>query len=437
MSKTMMQQPFIYGRPVRPDEFLNRESELRTIFNRLYNCESTAIVGEPNIGKSSLLLKLANEKTQRKYLDDKTEQIVVSLLDLHPVDDDYTPVAFWAEALEPLQWKRTDDTALRQQLEQLAQTNYTRRSLEQVFNYLGKNGQRLVLLLDEFERLLVHPNFQDPTFFALLCSLATRTSGIILVTASRLSVAAMNERGRSMRELGSPLFGNLIELRLQPFSQQSAEELVNKASTLLSRHDLRFVHQMAGRHPYLLQAMGATLLEIEGGDYDRYDRAAERFYRRVSCHLDELWQMLDNRARTGLVVLSLIEMNGRAVGNKFKIKKEIKERLIPELRHLEDLGLVEQVDADVEEKEPILFWKDKKWSVSTPIVVCWVHNVVITKTHQIPAYDEWLDCARYEFLLTDPQWNSLRLGATNALTYAVQNGMSIMQLFYQIQEWIA
>ena len=46
---------FIYGRSVRPVEFLNRETELRTVFNRMRNCESTAIVGEPHIGKSSLL----------------------------------------------------------------------------------------------------------------------------------------------------------------------------------------------------------------------------------------------------------------------------------------------------------------------------------------------------------------------------------------------
>ena len=45
MSNKTVQQPFIYGRPMRPGEFLNREAELRTVFNRLRNCESTAVVG--------------------------------------------------------------------------------------------------------------------------------------------------------------------------------------------------------------------------------------------------------------------------------------------------------------------------------------------------------------------------------------------------------
>jgi len=54
MGLMLASPPFIYGRPVRPGEFLNREAELRTIFNRLRNGESTAVVGEPHIGKRSL-----------------------------------------------------------------------------------------------------------------------------------------------------------------------------------------------------------------------------------------------------------------------------------------------------------------------------------------------------------------------------------------------
>jgi len=87
---------------VRPGEFLNREAELRTVFNRLRNCESTAVVGEPHIGKTSLLLQLADGATRRAYLGDDARCLVVSSLSLLPVGNDYTPVDFWEEALEPL-----------------------------------------------------------------------------------------------------------------------------------------------------------------------------------------------------------------------------------------------------------------------------------------------------------------------------------------------
>ena len=45
---------FIYGRPVFPGEFIGRQDELNTIFDRISKGESTAVVGEPHIGKSSL-----------------------------------------------------------------------------------------------------------------------------------------------------------------------------------------------------------------------------------------------------------------------------------------------------------------------------------------------------------------------------------------------
>jgi hypothetical protein len=423
-------QPFIYGRPVRPGEFLNREAELRTIFNRLRNCESTAVVGEPHIGKSSLLIKLADPATPPAYLGDDAHGLVVSLLDLHPVSGDYTPRAFWEEALEPLR-EYPDHT---DRLKWVVQENYTRRSLEQLFNYLSQRNQRMLFLLDEFERLLVHPNFQDPAFFALLRSLATRTDGLVLVIASRLSVTEMNKYGRNLLEFGSTFFSNLIELRLQPFSKETAEELLNRASGVLSFYDSSFICRMAGRHPFLLQAMAATLLETEGQDSDRRIRAAERFYRQISYHFEELWRMLDDRARTGIVILSLVELGGRALGSKFNKKpiEEIAEKFMPELQRLEDMGLAEQIDYGSED-ESVPLLKGKKWVVSTPVVVRWVHDVVIAKTHQVPAYDKWLEGKKYSFLLTQERWNSLVGMARNAVDWATQKGLPMVQLFYQIK----
>ncbi len=47
--------PFLYGRPVPPSRFVGRKEAVRAIFGRTYNGESTVIVGQPHIGKSSLL----------------------------------------------------------------------------------------------------------------------------------------------------------------------------------------------------------------------------------------------------------------------------------------------------------------------------------------------------------------------------------------------
>jgi AAA+ ATPase superfamily predicted ATPase len=131
--------PFIYGRPVRQDEFLNRHSELSTIFSRVYNCESTVISGEPHIGKSSLLLQLTDETVQRNYLGDEVGRFVFVPLDLLPVESDYTPATFWEEALEPLK-ERFGRATIARLAERAATAGYTRRSLERLTVWGDKSG---------------------------------------------------------------------------------------------------------------------------------------------------------------------------------------------------------------------------------------------------------------------------------------------------------
>lgn len=402
---------FIYGRPVRSGEFLNREGELRTIFNRLHNCESTAVVGEPHIGKSSLLLQLAEKTVQQAYLGAESQSLVVSLLDLHPISNDHTPLVFWNEALEPL--RELDDPIAEQHLEHISEASHVRRSLESLFDHLSHQKRRLVLLLDEFERLLIHPNFQDPSFFALLRSLATRTGGLALVITSRLSVGDFNEWGHSLLKTdsisGSPYFNNLIEVRLRPFDEKTVGELLNRAGDILSPDDRRFVRRLAGRHPFLLQAMAAALTETPGNQ--RHSLAAERFYERIAFHFDDLWRTLDDRTRTTAVILSLVELGGQALGRSFAYGEiEKADAFGPELRRLAERGLAEQVGQGWQfDWQHLLLWRGERWTVGAQAFTWWVRDVVIAGTRQVPAYDEWLINKRYLIpgLLTQQQWDWL------------------------------
>jgi hypothetical protein len=411
--------PFIYGRPVRPYEFLNRKSELRTVFNRLRHTESTAIVGDPHIGKSSLLLKLTDEATQLAYLGEDAESMAVSLLDLHPVGSDYTAADFWREALEPLR-SHPDHEAAAPLLEQAEEASYARRPLERLFNQLSRRQRKLALLLDEFERLLIHPNFQDAAFFALLRSLATRTGGLAVVTTSRLSVAEMNERGRGLLETGSPFFNHVIEMRLRPFDEVTVGSLLGRAGQAFSPDDRRFIRRVAGRHPFLLQALAGVLLETVGDE--RRTRAAECFYERVSFHFDDLWRTLDDRTRTTAVILSLLELGGRALGQEFAYGEiERVESFGPELRKLAERGLAEQVGEGWQfDHRHLLLWRGERWTVGMQAFAWWVRDVIIAECRRVPAYDEWLAKKRYRLLLTQEQWDWLVSAVRGAPEWAVR-----------------
>ncbi|HHS97225.1 MAG TPA: hypothetical protein ENK08_04915 [Chloroflexi bacterium] len=421
---------FVYGRPVRPAEFLDREASLRTLFNRLRHNESTAVVGEPHIGKTSLLLKLADEATRREYLGSGAESVIVSFIDLHPIGSDYAPPMFWQEALEPLT-AHPVRTALAPLLRQAAETGYARRPLERIAHHLAQHNLQLVLLLDEFEQLLFHPNFRDPALFALLRSLATRTGGLALITSSRLSVAAMNERGRDLWHAGSPFFNNMIELRLAPFSEVTVGRLLDRAGDLFDAPDRRFVRRVAGRHPFLVQAMAATLAETRGED--RHRRAAEAFYERIAFHFDDLWRVLDDRARTTAVILSLLELGGRALGQRFAFREiERVDAFGPELRRLAELGLAERVGKGWQfDWQHLVLWRGERWTVGAQAFVWWVRDVIIAQSRRVPAYDQWLADKRYRLLLTQEQWDWLVNAVRNAPDWAVRGVGTLARALFE------
>jgi hypothetical protein len=391
--------PFIYGRPVMGNEFINREAELSTIFNRLRNGESTAISGEPHIGKTSLLLKLADQTTQQAYLGGDAQSLTVSYMDMHSISSNYTSTSFWKQVLDSLGMD-SYNPASKLGVE-------FRYSLEQIFIDLGKTKHRLVLLLDEFERLLSHPNFQDPAFFALLRSLTSRTGGLVLVTVSRFSVTEMNMMSGSSLSFGSPFFNHMINIRLRPFDEETVNRLLERFGGIFSDIDRHFIHLITGGNPFLLQAMAATLIETAG--YDRHIRAAEKFYERTASHFDELWYILDDRMRAAIVVLSLMELARCILGQEFACEEiEHLEDLRNDMQRLADRGWVRQANDEDQDggKDLALSWKDRG-RVTTQAFIWWVRDVALIKSRGVPAYDEWLASEGYRHLLTQEQWTQL------------------------------
>jgi predicted MPP superfamily phosphohydrolase len=396
---------FIYGRATHSEEFVNREDVLSAVFNRLYNGESTAIVGEPHIGKTSLLQKLTDEDVQCTYLEDSASSLLISYLDLLPIGPDYNSRAFWEEAMAPL-WEHPDHWVTPRHSRNIIRAGYTRRSLERIFTHLGRNGQRLVLLLDKFERQ-IHPNFQLPSFFALLRSLASRTGGLVLVTASRESVAEMTERMKHLLGVGSPFFNIMIDMRLRPFDDPTVHKLLDRAGDAFSFNERHFIRRVAGRHPFLLQAMAATFLETQG--VNRHSRTAKRFYERVVSHFDDVWHCMDDRTRAASVILALVELGGEDLRRVFA-HKDIKyaDRFGFALRNMAEQGLAEQVGEDWPfDLEHLVPWQGKRWTVGAQALAWWLRDVVIAETRQIPAYDTWLADQRYRVLMTQEQWEHL------------------------------
>ena len=106
--------PFLYGKPVPPARFVGRRDAVRTLFSRLYNGESTAIVGEPHIGKSSLLRYVMDDDVRAQWLDNVAPNHFFPEIDYHMLPRSHTPADFWRQALAALSLAVPDEAVARQ-----------------------------------------------------------------------------------------------------------------------------------------------------------------------------------------------------------------------------------------------------------------------------------------------------------------------------------
>ena len=67
----MIENPFTYGNPIsEPGRFFGRRREVEQVYSRLLNAEaeSSSLVGERRIGKTSLLQYLMHPDVRRRYV---------------------------------------------------------------------------------------------------------------------------------------------------------------------------------------------------------------------------------------------------------------------------------------------------------------------------------------------------------------------------------
>lgn len=408
--------PFVYGPPVTGAYFLDREEPLKTIMSRAAHphTQSTAVVGQPHVGKSSLLHKLADPVAWQPYLNNQTLGLLTHYFDLHAIPLSFTSADFWHEALSPLR-RQPLDRGLSARLTRAQAEQYGRRALERLFDYLAHTQQRrLLLLLDEFERLLRHPGFSDPGFFAGLRSLGNNTDGLALVIASRLTVDEMNRSGRGLLDTGSPFFNTMVEVRLPPFDPLTTAHLLGQAGDAFTAQERALIGRLAGPSPYLLQAMAANLYVLPPGP-TRLEHAAANFYQQIAHHFSDLWGSLDDGTRTVAVILALAEVGNTAFGRVFANEDMAHpERFDIELRRLAELGLAERVSPGWWR------WRHDAWRLSTYAFGFWLYEVVIRQARPLPEVQTWLEQQRYRVVLTEGQWQRVAGGLRAARLLAAE-----------------
>ncbi|MGB3790590.1 MAG: hypothetical protein WA949_21460, partial [Phormidesmis sp.] len=146
----MKLNPFSYGNAVVTQNFLNRKKPLSRVARRLASGQSSAIIGEPRIGKTSFLRYIAAVENRIELYKEAGERIVFSEQDSHMFPQKFTPAQFWERALLPLKEQIIDvepGTLLYQQYQTCKENQFGTFTLETFFQTLKQAHLSLVLLI--------------------------------------------------------------------------------------------------------------------------------------------------------------------------------------------------------------------------------------------------------------------------------------------------
>ncbi|MCB0063692.1 MAG: AAA family ATPase, partial [Caldilineaceae bacterium] len=298
--------PFYHRTPIRNSlHFFGREQERQQIGTLLANGQSVSVIGPRRIGKSSLLHQLCQPTLQAAH---------------GPTADTHTIVYFsgegWqdqpAQVLYGALWAAIRDVSaaiiaaesLSADLPDATGTMLDFPTFQRALRRLGHTGQRLILLLDEFDALSRNRNL-DEVFFSSLRSLAA-TQGVIFVTASTAPLLDLTYAQQSA--LSSPFFNIFLPQRVGLLSLAEAHDLLQGTAAIggleLTQEQQEQLLSLAGPHPCFLQIAGYHFWEAQqvglAGDVDSLQQA---FADETEPHWAYQWRYLTPEEQRTLALL--------------------------------------------------------------------------------------------------------------------------------------
>ncbi len=301
--------PFLFGNPILANRLVNRTREIRRLAGRIQTGQSSALIGDPRSGKTSLLLYLMDEEKRSELYYEAAPNIFFCYLDAQTLSGS-NAARFWQVALQPVQRAALDRRGdLLKAYQTCEKEGFTTFVLERLLMQMQANGLRLALLLDEFDFILHIPELNKAEFYGGLRSLASRYNrALSVLIAARQSVDALNRQTQEFSRNGSPFFNFLEEIVLGQFSAKAAGDLLalDKRFTPAERQAL---YRLCGGHPYLLQVAASALWNVykeDEGDPARRLASVQKFLlAQAAPTLADTWRAWTPAARRAFTILAL------------------------------------------------------------------------------------------------------------------------------------
>lgn len=283
-----MTNPYVSRGPVRrPEMFFGRSHELNEIAAFLQGNQSVSIIGPRKIGKTSLLFQLMRPANWPGWGLD--EQNLFVYLDCEVLGEgDHSDIFGQLGQEMRLALEERDqppEPALTRAVERP-----TRLAFEAAVRKLNQRGLRVVLILDEFERLSANAAL-DVNFFNALRSAAGRYQ-LVFLTASARPLIELTYSNRSQEILSSPFFNIFAPLFLGPLAESEARRLMREPAQAAgidwgpATED--FIFEFVGGHPLALQVACFHACDTPDDPAEIERRTAQE----LAAHFEYYWRNL-------------------------------------------------------------------------------------------------------------------------------------------------
>lgn len=379
--------PFIFGRSVVAKEFYGRATELKRIANHLASGQSVAIIGQPHVGKTSLLQFVADADARRSLFGEEFEKNFFVFLDLQATQDISTQAEFWRYVLSPLY-----ESEFVTQCHYAAAADYNNFALERVFGELKRNGRKLILLLDEFDTLPAQPVLNNNNFYSGLRKLAMHSGGFVLAVAARHTLEQLNLLTQGINPLSAHYFNYFIATQLGALKSGELLTLLDQGSDHITAMDRMYIEQVSGRHPYLAQTAAAMLWDArEEGltGKECYISAGYNLYHQTRPHFADTWHFWSKPTRKTILTVALTQIFNLLTDHTLKVADlaDDFDNFTPELVLLQSSGLLTQNG-------------NNEWSVAQDALLWWMADELRGKVRDKSKSINWSRSMEIEDMFT-------------------------------------
>ncbi|NET00156.1 MAG: ATP-binding protein [Sphaerospermopsis sp. SIO1G1] len=358
-----MSNPFFPGKPVPPEHFVGRTSEINFAFDQICNRSHFAIWGGPGMGKTSFLRKLASEQALREHGIDPS-QVVVVLLNCQSIIP-FTPAGFWQEILNVLHDQLDNEPQLQAEIQPLLEQKATSRILRKALRKLGESGKFLLLLVDDLDAAVVeneqYTETEMETFLAECRSLAIHAEESEHLSMIVTSLQPLSELTPRFNPNASPWYNHYLFQSLKLFNTRELVQILNTVKPPTLRGE---IIDITGGHPSLVQIGGFLIYgEMQKGQNANAESFADGFERDTRHIFETIWQRCNPTEQLLLMLIALLDIDGQIKDTQYNLKgigrvMTQHERL---LENLEDRGVITSSITDSEKFYYFTSLLMKKW----------------------------------------------------------------------------